>query len=96
MGNTFTHIEFTTAGNARFAGGGRKGIRGRTSVCDYWRFKRSSRFARQMQNIPFSLGRTKPAAKHAAHTLSGRQSWHLILQVHRHSITGVLSSNIPA
>ncbi|MEC5765017.1 hypothetical protein QAA70_008025 [Enterobacter chengduensis] len=52
-------------------------------VC-YWRFKRSFRFARQMQNYTLFLRANEACSITAAHTLSGRQSRHLILQVRRH------------
>jgi hypothetical protein len=61
-------------------------------VC-YWRFKRSFRFARQMQNDTLFHWANEARSNNTAHTLSGRQSWHLILQVRRHFNTVVLSSN---
>jgi len=60
LGNSFTHFEFTTAGNANSLAADEKEL-AYQCVC-YWRFKRSFRFARQMQIIPLSIGRTKPAA----------------------------------
>jgi hypothetical protein len=91
LGNSFTHFEFTTAGNANSLAADEKEL-AYQCVC-YWRFKRSFRFARQMQNYTPFLRANEAFSITAAHTLSGRQSRHLILQVRRHSITVVLSSN---
>jgi hypothetical protein len=91
LGNSFTHFEFTTAGNANLLAADEKEL-AYQCVC-YWRFKRSFRFARQMQNYTLFLRANEACSITAAHTLSGRQSRHLILQVRRHFITVDLSSN---
>jgi len=91
LGNSFTHFEFTTAGNARFAGGGRKGIG--VPVCVLLALQRKLPIRPPDADYTLFLRANEACSNTAAHTLSGRQSRHLILQVRRHFIAVDLSSN---
>jgi hypothetical protein len=91
LGNTFTHVELPPQETPDSLAADEKEL-AYQCVC-YWRFKRSFRFARQMQNYTLFLRANEACSITAAHTLSGRQSRHLILQVRRHFITVDLSSN---
>jgi hypothetical protein len=90
LGNSFTHFEFTTAGNANLLAADEKEL---AYQCVLLALQKKLPIRPPDAELYPFLRANEACSITAAHTLSGRQSRHLILQVRRHFITVDLSSN---